>query len=249
MTQYETLGVGYAERRRPEPRIAERILAALGDASSVVNVGAGAGSYEPVDRRVLAVEPSARMLRQRRPGSTPAVQARAEELPFADRSFASALAVLTLHHWSDWRLGVAELRRVAARAVVLTWDPAHPGFWLVQQYFPDLLQHDRAIFPPLAELAEALGGAHVEAVPIPADCRDGFLGAYWRRPECYLLDDVRQSISTFARLRDVEPRLQGLRAELADGTWRRRNGHLLALGELDLGYRLVRSEHATPTAP
>lgn len=239
MTQYDSLGVGYAERRRPEPRIAARILAALGAASSVVNVGAGAGSYEPADRRVVAVEPSARMLRQRRPGSSPAVQACAEELPFADRSFDCALAVLTMHHWSDWRRGVAELRRVAARAVVLTWNPAHAGFWLVQQYFPDLLQHDRAIFPPLAELADALGGAHVEAVAIPAGCRDGFLGAYWRRPESYLLDDVRQSISTFARLRDVASRLQRLQADLADGAWRRRNGHLLGLDELDVGYRLV----------
>lgn len=239
MTNYDTLGVGYVDRRRPEPRIAARILAALGGAAPVVNVGAGTGSYEPTDRRVLAVEPSARMLRQRRQGAAPAVQARAEELPFADHSFASALAVLTLHHWLEWRRGVAELRRVAARAVVLTWDPAHAGFWLVQDHFPDLLAHDRSIFPPIAELAEALGGAQVEVVPIPADCCDGFLGAYWRRPESYLLDDVRRSISTFARLSDVEPRLHRLRAELANGTWQRRNGHLLALGELDVGYRLV----------
>lgn len=241
MTNYDTLGIGYVDRRRPEPRIAERILAALGDAASVVNVGAGTGSYEPADRRVIAVEPSARMLRQRRPGSAPAVQARAEELPFATNSFASALAVLTMHHWSDWRRGVAELRRVAARVVVLTWDPAHAGFWLVQEHFPDLLAHDRGIFPPIDELADALGRAKVEGVAIPADCCDGFLGAYWRRPECYLRDDVRQSISTFARLGDVEPRLQRLGAELADGTWQQRNGHLLALDELDVGYRLVSS--------
>jgi len=239
MTNYDTLGVGYVDHRRPEPRIAKRILAALDAAATVVNVGAGTGSYEPADRPVIAVEPSARMLRQRRQGSAPAVQARAEELPFADHSFAGALAVLTMHHWSDWRRGVAELRRVAAHAVVLTWDPAHAGFWLVQQHFPDLLAHDRRVFPPIAELAEALGGAEVQVVPIPANCCDGFLGAYWQRPESYLRDDVRQSISTFARLSDVEPRLRRLRAELADGTWHQRNGHLLALGELDVGYRLV----------
>jgi SAM-dependent methyltransferase len=167
----ERLGGGYAAQRRPDPRIAAQIRAALGDVRRVVNVGAGAGSYEPADLDVVAVEPSAVMRAQRPSGAAPCVAARAEDLPFADRAFDAALAVLTVHHWEDWRAGCAELRRVARRRVVLTWDPAvFETFWLVAEYVPSLLDTDRRRFPAtLADQMQALGADRVEPVPIPHD--------------------------------------------------------------------------------
>ncbi len=236
---YDTIGRGYAPHRRPDARIAARVAAALGDAGSVVNVGAGAGSYEPAGRRVAAVEPSGVMVRQRAAGTAPAVRAVAGALPFRDGAFDAALGVLTLHHWPDWRRGVAEMRRVArARVVILTWDPDHPGFWLTTDYFPTVIPADRAAFPRLADLAAALGGASVRPVPVPADCTDGFLGAYWRRPAAYLDPGVRGAISALARIPDPAPALARLAADLADGSWERRWAHLPA-DEMDLGYRLV----------
>lgn len=237
---YDEIGVGYAAWRRPDPRIAARIADALGPARTVLNVGAGAGSYEPAHRTVIAVEPSAEMVRQRPPSAAPAVRASAEHLPFGDGSFDAALAILTIHHWSDWRAGVAELRRVAReRVVILTWDPDYSGFWLVQDYFPRMLEIDREILPPLPEIEKIVGPMEVRHVPVPADCTDGFLGAYWRRPAAYLDAGARGAISSFAKIGDVQPGLARLRADLADGTWERRHGSLLALPELDLGYRLL----------
>ena len=241
---YDTIGGGYDAYRRPDPRLAAAITAALGAAASVVNVGAGAGSYEPADRPVVAVEPSAAMLRQRRPGASPAVRASATELPFRDAAFAAALAVLTVHHWPDRPRGLAELARVAReRVVIVTWDPqARQPFWLVDDYFPDIPAIDRRIFPTLDELRRALGRLDARPLPIPHDCVDGFLGAYWRRPETYLDAGARGAISTFTKLADVQPGLARLRADLADGTWERRHGHLRARDALDLGYRLLVAE-------
>ncbi|HEU4885091.1 MAG TPA: class I SAM-dependent methyltransferase [Longimicrobium sp.] len=237
---YDRIGVGYSAYRRPDPRIAARIAEALGPARSIVNVGAGAGSYEPADRAVVAVEPSAEMVRQRPPGAAPAVRASADGLPFRDRAFDAAMAVLTIHHWPDWRAGVAEMRRVArGPVVILTWDPDHPGFWLVQDYFPEILEIDRVILPPFAEIEHVLGPCTVHPVPIPADCSDGFLGAYWRRPEAYLDTGARGAISAFARIQTLDAGLDRLREDLADGTWQRRHGSLLSLPEIDIGYRLV----------
>ena len=240
---YDTLGAGYAARRRADPRIAARVASALGDATTVVNVGAGAGSYEPDDRRVVAVEPSARMVRQRPAGSGPAVRAVAEALPLRDRAVDAAMAVLTLHHWTDWRAGVAEMRRVArGRVAVLTWDAAHPPFWLLRDYVPQIGEMDRGRFPPVAALREAMGeGTTVEVVPVPADCTDGFLGAYWRRPERYLDDGARAAMSGFAQLDPaiVDAAVARLSADLADRTWHARNAALLDADEWDLGYRLL----------
>jgi SAM-dependent methyltransferase len=207
----------------------------------VVNVGAGTGSYEPADRPVVAVEPSSAMLRQRRPGAAPAVQASATDLPFRDAAFGAALAVLTVHHWPDRARGLAELGRVAReRVVVLTWDPrARFAFWLVDEYFPDLLTLDRTIFPTLEDVRRVLGSLEARPLLVPHDCVDGFLGAYWRRPEAYLDAGVRGAISSFTRLADTEPGLARLRADLADGTWERRHGHLRGRDALDLGYRLL----------
>ena len=240
MPFYDILGRTYGGHRHADPRIARIINAALGDAATVVNVGAGAGSYEPPDRSVVAVEPSSVMIAQRPASAAPAVQASAELLPFSDNAFDAALAILTVHHWSDRRAGLAEMRRVARdRVVVLTWDPEHPGFWLVRDYFPDLIEFDRRIFPKLAELEAALGRIDVSVVPIPHDCVDGFLGAYWRRPAAYLDEGVRAGISTFARIGDIPARIERLRADLESGQWAVRNAELLRLEELDVGYRLV----------
>ena len=237
---YDAIGIGYKRYRRPDRRIAAAILEALGDAATVVNVGAGAGSYEPIDRAVVAVEPSFAMIRQRPAGSAAVVQASATDLPFRDAAFAAALAVLTVHHWPDRGRGLRELARVAQhRLVILTWDPATSGFWLVEDYFPAIVEIDRQILPPMEELRQILGHIEVSPLLIPYDCTDGFLGAYWRRPHAYLNPGVRGAISTFAKISDVESGLTRLRGDLADGTWERRYGHLLGQSVLDLGYRLV----------
>jgi SAM-dependent methyltransferase len=240
--RYDAIGRTYTTTRATDPRIAARIWAALGDARTVVNVGAGTGSYEPPDREVTAVDPSEVMLAQRGPDAAPAVLGVAEALPFDDRSFDAAMAVLTLHHWSDWRAGCAELRRVARdRVVVFSWDPTYAGrMWLGPEYFGRFGYEDVAGFPSLADQAAALQ-AEVEVVPVPWDCRDGFFSAFWRRPEAYLDPMVRAGISTLAKRSEAElaEGLARLRADIASGAWARRHADLLALEELDLGYRLL----------
>jgi SAM-dependent methyltransferase len=240
--RYDAIGRTYTATRATEPRIAARIWDALGDARTVVNVGAGTGSYEPPDRAVTAVEPSAVMIAQRPPGAAPAVQASAEALPFDDASFDAAMAVLTLHHWSDLRAGCAELRRVARdRVVVFSWDPTYvASMWLGPEYFPDLAREDADGFPSLDDQAAALD-AEVQIVPIPWDCRDGFFSAFWRRPEAYLDAAVRAGISTLAKRSEDElaEGLARLRADLDSGAWARRHADLLERDELDLGYRLL----------
>jgi len=236
---YDTIGCGYSLHRRADPRIAARIVEALGTAGSVLNVGAGAGSYEPADRRVAAVEPSETMLRQRPAASGPAVRAIAEALPFRDGSFDAGLASLTMHHWTDWRAGLGEMRRVArGRIVLFTWDPASFGFWLVRDYFPEIEEFD-STHPPLDAVAEVLGPLEVRPVPVPADCTDGFLAAYWRRPAAYLDPALRGAISAFSRIPDAATRLERLAVNLADGSWERRHADLLDLPELDVGYRIL----------
>lgn len=239
MATYDTIGAGYALRRRADPRIAAAIDAGLGDARRIVNVGAGAGSYEPRDRDVQAVEPSAVMIAQRPPEAAPCVQAPAEALPFADDAFDAAMAVLTIHHWSDWRAGLREMRRVACgRVVVLTFDAEATDFWLMRDYLPELLALDQKIMPMLSDLANALGAVEAKPVPVPHDCVDGFLGAYWRRPEMYLDAGVRSSMSSFARI-DAEPGLKRLARDLETGAWQRRYGDVLTRNALDVGYRLL----------
>ena len=229
--------------RRPEPRWETAIRAALGDAESVVNVGAGTGAYEPRDVRVIAVEPSATMRAQRPPDAAPAIEGRAEALPLEDDAADAALAVLTVHHWEDQRRGLAELRRVArSRVVVVTWDPAFEGaLWLVRDYLPEIAALDHGRFIPLDEVVAALGPARVESLPVPHDCSDGFMGAYWRRPERYLDPAVRPGISTFNLIEAaaLERGLARLAADLESGEWRRRYGELLDRDALDLGYRLI----------
>ena len=237
---YDEIGRTYTSTRRPDPRVAAAIRAALGDPASVVNVGAGAGSYEP-PQTVLAVEPSAAMIAQRRPGAAPTVQATAGRIPLADGACDAALAVLTIHHWADQERGVAEMCRVARRVVILTWDPAYAGaFWLVRDYLPESTALDQRRMPPIADVCGWMGGAEVIPVPVPHDCLDGFFAAFWRRPEAYLDPRVRAGMSNLAQLGSPVDRAVGaLRADLESGAWHERNRDLLDLEELDLGYRLL----------
>lgn len=244
---YDQIGVGYAMRRRPDPRIAARIDAALGSCQSVLNVGAGTGSYEPAHRFVVAVEPSREMIRQRPAAAADAVQASADQLPFRDQSFDAALAILTVHHWPRREQGLAELRRVAReRVVIMTWDPEHPGFWLVQDYFPEILAMDLIAFPSLREIEQAIGPVTAQAVSVPADCADGFLGAFWQRPANYLDPVARGAISVFAKF-DATAGLARLQRDLDDGTWLARYGSLMNQQELDIGYRLVVANYLRPS--
>lgn len=236
---YDTIGLDYANLRRPDPRIAAQIAAALGEARSVLNVGAGAGSYEPADRDVTALEPSAEMIAQRPPGAAPAVQGSAESLPFADRSFDAVMAVLTIHHWSDKAQGLAELRRVARdRVVVLTYDPDFRGQWQTH-YWPGLIGFDQGVMPPLDFFAAHLGPVAIAPVMVPHDCTDGFLYAYWRRPQAYLDPQIRKGSSGFWLIDGAEDGARRLEADLASGAWTERNATLLGADSADMGYRLV----------
>jgi SAM-dependent methyltransferase len=238
---YDRIGHSYARTRSADPRIAEMIRRGLGDARTVINVGSGTGSYEPSDRRIVAVEPAWQMIRQRS-GAAPVVCAVAEALPFATNAFDAALAVLTMHHWVDWRRGLAEMRRVAKRSVILTMDPDEmAGFWLSARYFPEIAALDQARFPRVVDVVDALGGCRVQPLPIPHDCVDGFLAAYWQRPEAYFDPSVRAGISALAILEpDVVRRgLINLRDDLESGEWEKRWGYLRQAAVLDVGYRLL----------
>jgi SAM-dependent methyltransferase len=244
---YDQLGVRYTANRQADPRLARRILAALGEAKSILNVGAGTGAYEPCERDVLAVEPSQVMRAQRRSDAAPCIDASAESLPLPDDSFDAAMALLSLHHWRDWLSGVHEMRRVARRRIVIfTYDPAClDGLWLTRDYLPELLALDVRRFPPLDEQARAAGPlTRIEPLPIPHDCVDGFLGAYWRRPHAYLDPEIRAGMSTF-HLPGAETLLGGLEelaTDLQSGRWQQRNHDILERTEIDLGYRLLISE-------
>ena len=240
---YDTIGATYTVTRRTEPRIAAQVWAALGDARTVLNVGAGTGSYEPNDRDVTAVEPSAVMRAQRPAGTAPCVAAAAESLPFDDQSFDAAMAFATVHHWQDPIAGLLEMRRVARRVVVFTHDTSDAGwlsrFWLTRDYVPEVA--DLLVGrPSLTELAGAIG-ARQQPVLIPWDCADGFFEAYWRRPEAYLDENVRRGVSVWTRVGPAaEQRAVGsLRDDLVSGRWAERNRDLVDLEAADLGLRLL----------
>jgi SAM-dependent methyltransferase len=236
---YDRIGSAYAATRRTDPRIAARVWAALGDARTVLNVGAGTGSYEPPDRDVTAVEASAVMRSQRPWGAARCLAADAGRLPFADQSFDAAMSVLSDHHWSDPLAGLREMRRVARRVVVFQFDTTrHDAFWLTRDYLPEFAELARGL--TLAERAEAIG-ARMEPVPIPWDCADGFLHAYWRRPAAYLQPAVRRTVSVWARIGAVaeERAVRALRADLDSGRWAARNHPITGIEAADLGARIL----------
>jgi SAM-dependent methyltransferase len=237
---YDHIGVGYAAVRRPDPRLAAMINGALGDAETVVNVGAGTGSYEPPDRTVVAVEPSSVMLAQHQ--GIRRIQATAEHLPFDDATFDVAMAVLTVHHWDDLDRGLAELRRVSRRQVIFTWDPDYrPQLWIVADYVPAVAVMEAARFAYVPHIVAALGAHTVSTFEIPHDFTDGFQAAFWRRPEMYLDPAIRSASSTFASLppEEVEPGLERLRGDLESGHWHKTYGELLSKEKVDYGYRLI----------
>jgi SAM-dependent methyltransferase len=242
--RYDEIGAGYSATRREDPRIAAQIHEALGDARTVVNVGAGSGSYEPRDREVTPVEPSEVMIAQRDPGRPQAVRSGAYPLPFADGSFDAAMAVLTVHHWdADQERGVRELRRVArGPVVILTFDVEVSARMWVADYFPELVELDRRTCPPPETIGEWLGGeVEIQVVPISRDTPDWNLASFWAHPERVLDAEARASVSGFARMPPeiVNRVVDAIERDLRDGTWDARYGQLRSLDEYDAGTRLV----------
>jgi SAM-dependent methyltransferase len=243
---YDSIGHGYARSRRPDDRLTTRLQERLGDARSVVNVGAGTGNYEPVDRSVVAVEPSAVMIAQRPPGAAPAVQAPAEALPFGRGSFDAAMAISTVHHWHDLARGLAEMARVAPRRIVYFSEAARLGrHWLIDDYFPEIVDMPTNRSAPGADtVADLLGGtATIDVFEVPRDFSDG-AGAFWGRPERYCDPAVQASLSMFTLLDRavVERGTDRLRDDLRSGRWDERHGHLRTEPTMDVGYRIVTSE-------
>jgi SAM-dependent methyltransferase len=252
VTRYDAIGVGYARLRREDPELAARIQEALGDAETVVNVGAGAGSYEPVDRHVIAIEPSDVMAAQRAPERPPAIRAHADSLPLRDRSVDAAMSVLSVHHWDESQeRGVRELRRVArGPVVILTFDArVSSSMWLVADYVPEIGELDRSTLPDPELLADWLGGdTAISVVPISRDTPDWMFGAFWAHPERVLDAEARAATSGFARMPDhvIERVERAVRDDLASGRWDARHGYLRELDEYDAGMRLVVSNRSQP---
>jgi SAM-dependent methyltransferase len=243
--RYDTIGKGYSRTRREDPRFRAQIHAALGDARTVVNVGAGAGAYEPTDRQVMAIEPSEVMVAQRAPTLAPAIRASAGQVPLRDRSVDAAMAILSVHHWDEEReQGVQELRRVARDAVViLTYDASISAqMWLMAEYLPEVVELDRRIFPPPEQIAAWLGGdVRIDTLPIPRDTPDWMLGSFWAHPERVLDANARAATSGFARMPSevVERVISEVTRDLASGLWDERHGQLRSLDAFDAGLRLI----------
>ncbi len=243
---YDKLGVNYSDLRRADPRIEAKVWAALGDARSVVNVGAGTGSYEPLDREVIAVEPSSLMIAKRPEDAAPALPGVAEALPLEDGSVDAAMAIFTIHHWSDLDAGLTEMRRVARkRIVLLTIDATkNAEIWTLAEYFPEAMVLEEEVMPSIASLQVSLPEARIETVPMPSRCRDEFTSALWDRPELFLEPATLRASSLWHRLDPevIERGQESLRADLESGRWDEKHGHLRTLPELDIGTRLISEE-------
>jgi SAM-dependent methyltransferase len=234
------------EDAQADPRIAARVDGALGNARTVLNVGAGTGSYEPADREVTPVEPSAEMIAQRPAGAAPVVQASAEALPFEDKSFDAALAVLTVHHWADLGAGLNEMQRVARlRVVMVAFDSeALEDLWITANYFPEMLKLKRPSGASSRKLATMLPAATSSPLPVPRDCEDHFFAALWARPELLFDEEVVRPMWVWQSISEESRRAgrERLAADLESGAWEQRYGHLRQMHELDVGLRLVVSE-------
>lgn len=239
-TIYDDIGIDYSVMRCTDPKIAKRLYSELQGATRIVNIGAGTGSYEPETVDLVAVEPSSEMISQRKIGSHRVEQAFAEKLPFENSSFSHAMTVLSMHHWENRELAFSEINRVATeKFVAITWDPKSDPFWLTRDYFPEIHEMDKRIFPDLEELNEHFDDVKVSPLPIPSDCQDGFFAAFWKRPEAYLSRRVRQSMSPFSKIKNLTEGLQKLKDDLASGMWVKNNHAILSLSSLDVGYRVI----------
>ncbi|MEU3724206.1 class I SAM-dependent methyltransferase [Streptomyces sp. NPDC031705] len=249
---YDRIGVGYSSVRRPDHRWAAQIEASLGNALTVLNLGAGTGAYEPAGRRLVAVEPSLRMRAQRGPQAAPCVVASAERLPFDDQSFDAVMAVLTVHHWSDLEAGIAELQRVARRFSIVTYDmEVQKDFWFTRDYVPEIAEAECSRVPSIERLTKLLGPCEVTEMPVWHDFTDGFMTAFWRRPEAYLDPATRRACSAFALTdeRAVTRGVERLRADLASGDWHRRYADLSTRDHIDAGFRLLTGASAYTARP
>ncbi len=239
-TIYDDIGIIYSVTLCTDPKIAKQLYSELQGAARIVNIGAGTGSYEPENVELVAVEPSSKMISQRKIGSHRVEQAFAEKLPFENGSFSHAMTVLSMHHWENRALAFSEINRVATeKFVAVTWDPKSDPFWLTRDYFPEIYEMDKCIFPELEELNEHFYEVKISPLQIPSDCKDGFLAAFWKRPEAYLSSKVRQSISSFSKLKNLSEGLQKLADDLASGVWAKNNHVILSSSSLDVGYRVI----------
>lgn len=240
---YETIGVDYSGGRRPDPRWQEVIDSVIGNAQRVINIGAGTGSYEPSGRAVIAVEPSELMVRQRPKMAAPVVMATAENVPISSGWADLTMTLLSLHHWTDWRAGISEMRRLAPRRLVFTYDPElHASFWLLRDYLPEVATSEKTRTPKVEDIADALDGdVEVIVLEVPWDCVDGVLPAHWRRPAAYLDPQVRAHCSGLAQANQqvVDRAMRELAIDLDSGAWERRNRGLLTRTNFDAGFRLV----------
>lgn len=240
---YDTIGTRYSVGRRTDPKIAAQIFAELRGATRIVNIGAGTGSYEPDGVDLVAVEPSSAMITQRSADAYPVEQAFAENLPFGDKTFSHAMTVLSMHHWEDRERAFREISRVTTeRFIAVTWDPEAERFWLTRDYFPEIHTTDEKIFPSLDEIEKYFNNVQGVPLPIPEDCVDGMLAAFWKRPGAYLDPAVRRCMSSFAKIENLSHGLDKLRQDLADGTWAEKNHAILSAPSLDVGYKLITAD-------
>lgn len=237
---YDDIGINYSVTRCTDPKIAQQLYDELQGAARIVNIGAGTGSYEPGNVELVAVEPSAEMISQRKLGSHRVERAFAEKLPFENSSFSHAMTVLSMHHWEDRERAFSEINRVVTgKFVAITWDPKSDPFWLTRDYFPEIYEKDKCIFPELEIFNEYFDAVSIIPLPIPSDCKDGLLAAYWKRPEAYLSSEVRQSTSAFSKTKCLSEGLQKLEDDLASGVWVKNNHTILNSSSLDVGYRII----------
>ena len=242
-TKYDQIGINYAQKRQSDPRIAAQILDRLKGAKRIVNIGAGAGSYEPKSMDLVALEPSLEMIKQRPADAHPVVQGTAESLPFPDNSFTHALTILSMHHWTNRELAFREINRVVTESfVAVSWNPNADSFWLTRDYFPEIVEYDKTIFPRVDEFHNHFDEVEISSLLIPEDCIDGFLAAYWKRPSAYLDEEVRNSISSFSKLDDISQTLSKLESDIQSGEWAKRNASILEQSAIDVGYIIIKGK-------